>query len=91
MKSATASPHRPRHDFAPQTNGNAPQHRPPLRSVKLTAETKKPSETLAGRFRELAVSNSVPVGFVLIVVCSTILIMSCVGRFLSVALDLYAR
>ena len=37
MKSATASLHRPRLDLAPQTNGNAPQHRPPLRSVKLTA------------------------------------------------------
>lgn len=36
-------------------NENATQHRPPLRSGKLTAEKKKPSETLTGRFRELAV------------------------------------
>lgn len=33
----------------------APQSRPPLRSGKLTAEKKKPSETLTERFRELAV------------------------------------
>ena len=33
----------------------APQSRPSLRSEKLTAEKKKPSETLTERFRELAV------------------------------------
>ena len=32
---ATASPHRPRLDYPPQTNGNAPQHRLTLRSEKL--------------------------------------------------------
>ena len=36
-------------------NGNAPQHRPSLRSGILTAKKKKPSETLTERFRELAV------------------------------------
>lgn len=36
-------------------NGKAPQQRPSLRSGKLTAEKKKPSETLTERFRELAV------------------------------------
>ena len=38
-----------------QTNENAPQHCLSLRSGKLTAEKKKPSETLTERFRELAV------------------------------------
>ena len=53
MKSVTVSPSRPQLDR--QANGNAPQHRPPLRSGKLTAEKEKPSETLTERFRELAV------------------------------------
>jgi hypothetical protein len=38
-----------------QAKVKAPQHRPSLRSEKLTAEKKKPSETLTERFRELAV------------------------------------
>ncbi len=42
-------------------NGNAPQHRPSLRSGKLTAEKKKLSETLTERFRELAVIRSIRV------------------------------
>ena len=53
MNSVTASPSRPQLDRL--ANGNAPQHRPSLRSGKLTAEKKKPSETLTERFRELAV------------------------------------
>ena len=53
MNSVTASPSRPLLDRL--ANGNAPQHRPSLRSGKLTAEKKKPSETLAERFRELSV------------------------------------
>ena len=48
MKSATASPSRPRLDYGTQTNVNVPQHRPSLRSGKLTAEKEKPSETLRG-------------------------------------------
>lgn len=52
MKSLTASPSRPQLDCL--ANGNIPQRRPPLRSGKLTAEKKKPSETLTERFRELA-------------------------------------
>lgn len=54
MNSVTASPSRPQLDR--QANGNATQHRSPLRSGKLTAEKKKLSETLTERFRELAVS-----------------------------------
>ena len=52
MKSVTVLPSRPQLDR--QANGKATQHRPSLRSVKLTAEKKKPSETLTERFRELA-------------------------------------
>ena len=51
--SVTVLPSRPQLDCL--ANGIAPQHRPSLRSGKLTAEKKKPSETLAGCFRELAV------------------------------------
>ena len=47
------SPSRPQLDRL--ANGNIPQRRPPLRSGKLTAEKKKPSETLTERFRELVV------------------------------------
>jgi len=53
MNSVTPSPSRPQLDRL--ANGKAPQHRPSLRSGKLTAEKKKPSETLTERFRELAV------------------------------------
>lgn len=53
MNSVTESPSRPQLDRP--ANGNVPQSRPSLRSGKLTAEKKKPSETLAERFRELAV------------------------------------
>ena len=84
MKSVIVSPSKLLLDNSCQRNGEATQRPPPLRSGKLTTEKKKPSETLAGRSRELAVSNSVPVGFVLIVVCSTITIMTCAERFLSV-------
>ena len=49
MKSVTASPSRPQLDR--QANEKAPQHRPSLWSGKLTAEKKKPSETLTERFR----------------------------------------
>ena len=56
-------------------------------SCKCLHEKKKPSETLAGRFRELAVNHSVPLGYVPIVVCSTIPIMTCAERFLSVPID----
>ena len=53
MNSVTASPSR--HQLDCQANGKAPQRRPSLRSGKLTAEKKKPSETLTERFQELAV------------------------------------
>ena len=53
MNSVTALPSRPQLDRL--ANGNAPQHRSPLRSGNLTAEKKKLSETLTERFRELAV------------------------------------
>jgi len=53
MNSVTALPSRPQLDRL--ANGNAPQSRPILRSGKLTAEKKKPSETLTERFQELAV------------------------------------
>ena len=53
MNSVTVSPSRPLLDRL--ANGKAPQSRPSLRSGKLTAEKKKPSETLTERFRELAV------------------------------------
>ena len=53
MKSVTALPSRPQLDR--QAKVKATQHRPSLRSGKLTAEKKKPSETLTERFRELAV------------------------------------
>ena len=53
MKSVTVSPSRPQLDR--QANGKASQYRPSLRSGKLNAEKKKPSETLTERFRELAV------------------------------------
>lgn len=53
MHSVTISPSRPQLDRL--ANGNAPQHRPSLRSGKLTAEKKKPSETLIERFREFVV------------------------------------
>ena len=53
MNSVTASPSRLLLDRL--ANGKAPQSRPPPQSGKLTAEKKKPSETLAERFRELAV------------------------------------
>lgn len=53
MNSVTASPSRPQLDR--QANGNATHHYPSLRSGILTAEKKKPSETLTERFRELAV------------------------------------
>ena len=53
MNSVTALPSRPQLDSL--ANGNAPQSRLSLRNGKLTAEKKKPSETLTERFRELAV------------------------------------
>ena len=53
MKSVTVSPSRPQLDR--QANGKATQRCLSLRSEKLTAEKKKPSETLTERFRELAV------------------------------------
>lgn len=37
------------------TNGNIPQSRPSLRSVKFNRQNEKPSETLAERFRELTI------------------------------------
>lgn len=55
MKSVTALPSRPLHDSPFGRTEMPPQSRPPLRSGKLTAEKKKPSETLTERFRELAV------------------------------------
>ena len=73
MNSVTASPSRPQLDR--QAKVKAPQSRPSLRSGKLTAKKKKPSETLTERFRELAVKYSVPFGYLLIMVCSTMLIM----------------
>ena len=48
MKSVTKSPSRPQLDRL--ANGKVPQRRPSLRSGKLTAEKKKPSETLTERF-----------------------------------------
>lgn len=51
MNSVKASPNRPQLDRL--ANGKVPQHRPSLWSGKLTAEKKKPSETLTERFREL--------------------------------------
>ncbi|MDY5179781.1 hypothetical protein [Butyribacter sp.] len=53
MNSVTALPSRPQLECL--ANGNTPQSRSSLRSGKLTAEKKKPSETLTERFRELAV------------------------------------
>ena len=53
MKSVTVSLSRPQLDRLAKVK--APQSRPSLRSGKLTAEKKKPSETLTERFRELAV------------------------------------
>ena len=53
MKSVTALPSRPQLECL--ANGNTPQSRSSLWSGKLTAEKKKPSETLTERFRELAV------------------------------------
>ena len=47
MKSVTVSPSRPQLDR--QANGKASQYRPSLRSGKLNAEKKKPSETLTER------------------------------------------
>ena len=49
MNSVTVSPSRPQLDRL--ANGNAPQDRPSLRSVKVTTEKSKPSKSL----RELAV------------------------------------
>jgi len=51
----TISPSRPPLENSRQRNGNPPHYRPSMRSGKLTAEKKKPSETLTERFRELAV------------------------------------
>ena len=59
MKSVTVSPSRPQLDR--QANGKASQYRPSLRSGKLNAEKKKPSETLTERFRELAIIRSIRV------------------------------
>jgi len=53
MNFVTASPSSPHLDRP--ANGNAPQHHSNLRSGKTTVEKKKPSETLAERFRELTV------------------------------------
>ena len=53
MNSVTASPSRPQLDR--QANGNATHHYPSLRSGILTAEKKKPSETLTRAFPRLAV------------------------------------
>ena len=55
MKLLTALPSQLLLDNSRQRNGEAPQHRPTLRSGKLNAYNNKPSETLAGRFRGLAV------------------------------------
>jgi hypothetical protein len=48
MNSVTSLPSKPQ--FNRPANGNAPQSRSPLRSRKLTAEKKKPSEMLTERF-----------------------------------------
>jgi hypothetical protein len=53
---------------------------------KLTVKKEKPSETLVERFRELAVRYSVPIGYVLIVVCSIIPILTYAERVLSVSI-----
>ncbi len=77
MNSVTVLPSRPQLDRLAKVK--APQHRPSLRSGKLTAEKKKPSETLIERFPR-ACGYSVPIGFVPVVVCSTILIMTYAER-----------
>ena len=76
MNSVTALPSRPQLDRL--ANGNAPQHRPSLRSGKLTAEKK----ALRNAYRAFprACGYLVPIGFVPIVVCSTILIMTYAER-----------
>ncbi|MFR4719206.1 MAG: hypothetical protein ACLUAJ_13900 [Ruminococcus bicirculans (ex Wegman et al. 2014)] len=77
MNSVTASPSRPQLDR--QANGNATHHYPSLRSGILTAEKKKPSETLTRAFPR-ACGYSVPIEFVPVVVCPTMLNRTCVER-----------
>ena len=77
MNSVTASPNRPQLDR--QTNGKAPQHRPSLRSGKLNRQKEKALRNAYRAFPR-ACGYSVPIGFVPVVVCSTILIMTCVKR-----------
>ena len=77
MNSVTASPSRPQLDR--QANGNATHHYPSLRSGILTAEKKKPSETLTRAFPR-ACGYSVPIEFVPVVVCPTMPIQTCVER-----------
>ena len=86
MKPLTASPSQLLLEYNRQANGNAPQHRPPLQSVKLTAEKKKLSETLAKHFRGLSV-YSVPIGFPLIMGYAIIPIWTCAERKQSVPID----
>ena len=69
--------------LCPTANGKAPTAPPDIAERKTTVYKNKPSETLAGRFRGLSV-YSVPIVFSLIMVCSTITIMTCAERFLSV-------
>ena len=77
MKSVTVSPSRPQLDRL--TNGNVPQSRSPLRSGKLyRLKRKSPQKRLqsvSGSFRLF-----VSIGFVPVVVCSTILIMTYAER-----------
>ena len=77
MKSVTASPSRPQLDR--QTNGKAPQRRSPPQSGKLTAEKKKALRNAYRAFPR-ACGYSVPIGFVPVVVCSTMLNRTCVER-----------
>ncbi len=77
MNSVTALPSRPQLDRL--ANGNAPQHRPSLRSGKLNRQKEKALRNAYRAFLR-ACGYSVPIGFVPVVVCSTILIMTYVER-----------
>ena len=81
MKSVTASPSRPQLDRL--ANGNVPQHRPSLRSGKLNCQKEKALRNAYRAFPR-ACGYSVPIGFVPVVVCSTMTNRTCVERKIGV-------
>lgn len=71
----------------PQTNGNAPQSRPSLRSGKLYRLKRKDLRSACVSKSQAFVSYSVPKGYAVIVACTIMMIWTCAERFAGVPID----